>query len=229
MLALPVPTLLAYDPAFAYEVAIIINDGIERMYKKGENVFYYITVMNEPYAMPAMPDGAREGILKGMYRFRAASNPKAKLRAQLFGSGAILREAIKAQEILEEKFNVAADVWSVTSYKSLYYDGIEAERWNFLHPSEKPRIPYITQCLENAPGVLVAASDYLKTLPTSSASGCRDVWLPSEPMGLAAAKAAPLSGTSSKWTRVLSYLPPSTNCCAKAKFKPPWSKRPSPI
>ena len=165
VLALPVPTLLAYDPAFAYEVAIIINDGIERMYKKGENVFYYITVMNEPYAMPAMPDGAREGILKGMYRFRAASNPKAKLRAQLFGSGAILREAIKAQEILEEKFNVAADVWSVTSYKSLYYDGIEAERWNFLHPGEKPRIPYITQCLENAPGVLVAASDYLKTLP----------------------------------------------------------------
>jgi pyruvate dehydrogenase E1 component len=164
VLALSVPTLRAYDPAFAYEVAIIINDGIDRMYKKGENAFYYITVMNEPYAMPAMPEGSREGILKGMYRFRAASNPKAKLRAQLFGSGAILREAIRAQEILEE-FNVAADVWSVTSYKSLYYDGIETERWNYLHPGEKPRVPYVTQRLADAPGVLVAASDYLKTLP----------------------------------------------------------------
>ncbi len=211
------PTLLAYDPAFAYEVAIIINDGIERMYKKGDNVFYYITVMNEPYAMPAMPEGAREGILKGMYRFRAASNPKAKLRAQLFGSGAILREAMQAQEILEEKFNVAADVWSVTSYKSLYYDGIEAERWNFLHPGEKPRVPYVTQWLENAPGVLVAASDYLKTLPNLVSKWMPRRWLPSEPTGSAAAKAAPPFGTSSKWTRVSSYLRPSTNCCAKAR------------
>ncbi len=173
VLALSVPTLKAYDPAFAYELAIIINDGIDRMYKKGENVFYYITVMNEPYAMPTMPEGSREGILKGMYRFRAASNPKAKLRAQLFGSGAILREAIKAQEILQEKYNVAADVWSVTSYKSLYYDGIETERWNYLHPGEKPRVPYVTQCLADAPGVLVAASDYLKTLPNLI-----DKWMP---------------------------------------------------
>jgi pyruvate dehydrogenase E1 component len=173
VLALPVPTLRAYDPAFAYELAVIINDGIDRMYKKGENLFYYITVMNEPYAMPAMPEGAREGILKGMYRFRAASNPKSKLRAQLFGSGAILREAIRAQEILEEKFNVAADVWSITSYKSLYYDGIEADRWNYLHPGEKPRVPYVAQCLSDAPGVLVAASDYLKTLPNLI-----DKWMP---------------------------------------------------
>jgi len=173
VLALPVPTLRAYDPAFAYELAVIINDGIDRMYKKGENGFYYITVMNEPYAMPPMPEGSREGILKGMYRFRAATNPKAKLRAQLFGSGAILREAIRAQEILEEKYNVGADVWSVTSYKSLYYNGIETERWNYLHPAEKPRVPYVTQCLANAPGVLVAASDYLKTLPNLI-----DKWMP---------------------------------------------------
>jgi len=165
VLALPSPTLQAYDPAFAYEVAVIIQDGIRRMYRDGESIFYYITVMNEPYVMPSMPAGSREGILRGMYRFRASEDKKSKLRAQLFGSGAILREAIKAQEILGEKFGVAADAWSVTSYKSLYYDGLEAERWNILHPGEKPRVPYATQCLADAPGVLVAATDYLKVLP----------------------------------------------------------------
>ena len=165
ILALPVPNLKAYDPAFAYEIAVIIQDGIRRMYKDGENWFYYITVMNEPYAMPPMPEGAREGILKGMYKYRASTNKKAKLKAQLFGSGAILNEALRAQEILEQKYSVAADVWSVTSYKELYIDAIETERWNRLNPGGKPRVPYVTQCLEDAPGVLVAASDYLKTLP----------------------------------------------------------------
>ena len=165
VLALPVPTLRAYDPAYAYEIAVIIQDGIERMYKNGENIFYYITVMNEPYEMPAMPTGAREGILKGMYRVRPSANTKSKLHAQLFGSGAILREALRAQEILDEKFGVAADVWSVTSYKSLYRDGLDTERWNLLHAGEKPRVPYVTEALANAPGVLVAASDYLKALP----------------------------------------------------------------
>jgi pyruvate dehydrogenase E1 component len=165
VLALPIPTLQAYDPAFAFEIATIIEDGIDRMYVKGESIFYYITVMNEPYAMPAMPPGSREGILKGMYRYKAASSGKSKLRAQLFGSGSILREVLKAQEILDEKYNVAADVWSVTSYKALYSDGIEAERWNLLHPAEKPRVPYVSQCLADAPGVLVAATDYLKALP----------------------------------------------------------------
>ena len=165
VLALSVPNLRAYDPAFAFEIAVIIEDGIRRMYKEGESIFYYITVMNEPYAMPPMPEGAREGILKGMYRFRAAANPGSPLRAQLFGSGAILNEALKAQEILAEKYGVAADVWSVTSYKALYTDGNEADRWNHLHPGETPRVPYVTECLTDAPGVLVAASDYLKTLP----------------------------------------------------------------
>jgi len=165
VLALPIPTLQAYDPAFAYELAVIIEDGIDRMYNKGESIFYYITVMNEPYAMPSMPPGSREGILKGMYRYKPANNAKSKLRAQLFGSGAILREVLHAQEILEEKYNVAADVWSVTSYKALYSDGIEAERWNLLHPAEKPRVPYVSQCLAEAPGVFVAATDYLKALP----------------------------------------------------------------
>ncbi len=165
VLALSVPNLVAYDPAFAYEIAVIIQDGIRRMYKDGENIFYYITVMNEPYAMPGMPPGVKDGILKGMYRFHTAANRKAKLRAQLFGSGAILNEVIRAQEILEKNYGVAADVWSITSYKALYMDGIETERWNRLHPGETPRVPYVTQCLEGAQGVFVAASDYLKTLP----------------------------------------------------------------
>ncbi|HKF25351.1 MAG TPA: hypothetical protein VKB24_05225, partial [Candidatus Acidoferrum sp.] len=173
ILALPVPNLKAYDPAYAYEIAVIIQDGIRRMYKDRENWFYYITVMNEPYAMPAMPAGAREGILKGMYKFRATANKKAKLRAQLFGSGAILNEALRAQQILEQKYGVGADVWSVTSYKELYVDAIEAERWNRLNPGAKPKIPYASQCLADSQGVLVAASDYLKTLPNMIAK-----WMP---------------------------------------------------
>jgi len=173
VLALSVPNLRAYDPAFAYEIAVIIQDGIRRMYKDGENIFYYITVMNEQYAMPPMPGDVKEGILNGMYRFRASENKKSKLRAQLFGSGAILREVLQAQEILETKYGVAADVWSVTSYKQLYVDGNETDRWNRLHPGEKQRVPYVTSTLGDAPGVLVAASDYLKTLPNMISK-----WLP---------------------------------------------------
>jgi len=159
-----VPNCLSYDPAYAYELAAIIQDGIRRMYRDGENVFYYITVMNEQYEMPPMPDGAREGILKGMYRFRAAENGEAKLRAQLLGSGAILNEVIAAQKALE-KYGVAADVWSVTSYNELSRDAHDAERWNMLHPTEDARVPYVAQCLARAPGVVVAASDYMKILP----------------------------------------------------------------
>jgi pyruvate dehydrogenase E1 component len=173
VLALPVPNLLAYDPAYAYEIAVIIQDGIRRMYKDRESIFYYITVMNEPYAMPEIPGDVRQGILKGLYRFRVSPNTKSKLRAQLFGSGAILNEALKAQEILEERFGVASDVWSATSYKALYTDGNETERWNRLHPGETPRLPYLTQVLAGAPGVLVAATDYLKTLPQMVAP-----WMP---------------------------------------------------
>jgi pyruvate dehydrogenase E1 component len=168
-----VPNLRAYDPAYAYELAVIIQDGIRRMYKDGESIFYYITVMNEPYAMPEMPGDVAEGILKGMYKCRASTHKKSKVRAQLFGSGAILNEALRAQEILEQKYGVAADVWSVTSYKALYTDGIETDRWNRLHPAEKPRVPYVTEMLKDSPGVLVAATDYLKTLPHMISS-----WIP---------------------------------------------------
>jgi pyruvate dehydrogenase E1 component len=173
LFAMAYPNCLAYDPAFAYEIAVIIEDGIRRMYIKQESVFYYLTVMNEQYEMPVMPDGARDGILKGLYRFRATAKPKAAHRAQLFGSGAILPEVIKAQEILESTYDVGADVWSVTSYGELYRDGHACERWNMLHPTEPPRVPYVTACLKDAPGVLVAASDYVKALPDSI-----DRWLP---------------------------------------------------
>jgi pyruvate dehydrogenase E1 component len=149
------------------------------MYKDGENILYYITVMNEPYAMPAMPRDVKDGILKGMYKFRGSESKKSKLRAQLFGSGAILREALQAQEILDTKFGVAADVWSVTSYKQLYNDGIETERWNRLHSTAKQRVPYVTQMLGDAPGVFVAATDYLKALPNMISK-----WMPRRIAGL---------------------------------------------
>jgi pyruvate dehydrogenase E1 component len=171
--AMPYPPCQAYDPAFAYELAVIIDDGIKRMYGDQENVFYYLTLMNEQYEHTEMPEGSREGILKGLYVARPTSKPNAKLRAQLFGSGTILIEALKAQKMLEEKYNVGADVWSVTSYLNLYRDGHACERWNRLHPADKPRVPYVTQATTKAPGVFVAASDYLKTLPDAI-----DRWLP---------------------------------------------------
>ena len=169
-----VPNLLAYDPAFAFEIAVIIQDGIRRMYVNQESIFYYLTVGNEPLPMPAMPegDGVRDGILKGLYRFKASQKSDAKFRAQLFGSGAIMFEVLKAQEILE-KYGVAADVWSVTSYKELYRDSNDCERWNMLHPGETPKVPYVTQCLKDTQGVLVAASDYMKVLPESISQ-----WMP---------------------------------------------------
>jgi pyruvate dehydrogenase E1 component len=173
LLAYPLPNLRAFDPAFAYEIAVIVRDGIRRMYKEQESIFYYLTVTNEPYPMPAMPQGAEEGILKGMYLLARAENDHAPFRAQLLGSGAILREALKAQKMLAENYDVAADVWSVTSYKELYQNGHSCDRWNRVHPSEEPRIPYVTQCFRNAPGALVAASDYVRALPDSI---CR--WMP---------------------------------------------------
>jgi len=169
LIALTVPNCVAYDPAFAYEIAVIIQEGIRRMYDDGESIFYYLTLMNENYDMPAMPPDCADGILKGMYRLRESGNKKAKLRAQLFASGAILNEALKAQKILEKKYDVAADVWSITSYRELYRDGHAAERWNRLHPGEPPRVPYVTECVKDASGVFVAASDYLKALPDTIA------------------------------------------------------------
>jgi len=164
VLSLGVPPCRSYDPAYAYELGTIIEDGIARMYGDGEAIFYYLTVMNEQYEMPPMPEGVRDGIIKGLYRFRTAPNAKASARAQLIGSGAILNEVIKAQGLLE-KYGVAADVWSATSYNELYRDAHRAERWNLLHPGETARVPYVTECLAGTKGVVVAASDYLKSQP----------------------------------------------------------------
>jgi pyruvate dehydrogenase E1 component len=166
LLSLAVPNLISYDPAFAFEIAVIIEDGIRRMYRDGESIFYYITVMNEQYEMLAMPAGAQDGILKGLYLLRAAEK-KGKVRAQLLGSGAILNEALKAQQILDQQYGVSADVWSVTSYQELYRDGHAVDRWNRLHPGAKPRVPYVTQCLAGTDGCIVAASDYVKALADS--------------------------------------------------------------
>src|SRR6202142_2629517 len=174
VLALPVPNLLAYDPAFAYEIAIIIQDGIKRMYVDQESIFYYLTVGNEPLPMPGMPEGkdVKDGILKGLYRFNTSAKKDAPLKAQLLGSGAIMFEVLKAQKILEQ-YGVAADVWSVTSYKELYRNANDCERWNMLHPGDKPQEAYVTQLLKGTEGVLVAASDYMKVLPESLSQ-----WMP---------------------------------------------------
>ena len=181
LLAYPVPNLLAYDPAFGYELAVIIREGIRRMYTAQEDVFYYLTVTNQNYPMPSMPEGedVLEGILRGVYRFRPTAHPQARLRAQLFGSGAIMNEVLEAQRLLAARYEVAADVWSVTSYKELRRDGLEVERWNMLHPTESPRLPYVTRCLADAPGVYVAVSDYMKALPDSVAR-----WFPKVPVSL---------------------------------------------
>ena len=179
LLAYTVPNLKAYDPAFAFEMAAIIKDGIRRMYVEQEDVFYYITAENEPYAMPAQPEGSEEGILRGMYRFRSSGNDSAELRAQLFGSGAILNQVLRAQEILGERFNVAADAWSITSFKELYMDGTDCDRFNRLHSDDKRRAAWIEECLAQTDGVYVIASDYVKALPHSI---CK--WFPKSPVAL---------------------------------------------
>jgi pyruvate dehydrogenase E1 component len=163
-LALAVPTCRTYDPAYAYELAAIIEDGIRRMYGDREEAFYYITVMNEMYEMPPMPEGSRDGILRGLYRFSQAPAGKSQARAQLLGSGAILNEVVQAQGLLA-KYGVAADVWSATSYNELYRDAHRVERWNLRHPTEKARVPYVAECLAGTEGPVVAASDYLKSQP----------------------------------------------------------------
>jgi pyruvate dehydrogenase E1 component len=161
-----IPTCLTYDPAFVYEMAVIIQDGIKRMYEQMENVFYYITMYNEDYLNPPMPDDTggkvTEGILRGIYKFKSSEKPA---QIQLFGSGPILNEAVKAQAILAEKYNIAADVWSVTSYVELRRDCLDTERFNRLHPAEKERTPFVVSALAGAKGPIIAASDYMKSLP----------------------------------------------------------------
>jgi pyruvate dehydrogenase E1 component len=162
VLASTVPTCVTYDPAFVYELAVVIQDGIKRMYEKGEDCFYYITMYNEDYAMPAMPEGSAEGILRGIYKLKPAAG---EATVQLFGSGPILNEVLRAQEILATKYGVHADVWSVTSYTELRRDALAVERWNRLHPAEKERSPYLLTALGDAKGPIIATSDYMKSVP----------------------------------------------------------------
>ena len=173
LLAYPIPNLLAYDPSFAYEIATIIREGMRRMYEEQEDIFYYLTVGNENYAQPALPehlkeDEIKEGILKGLYKFKPSSKKRSKLRAQLFGSASIMNEVLKAQELLAD-YKVAADVWSVTSYKELHRDALATDRWNRLHPEEDPKTSYVAEQLADEKGVFVAASDYMKILPDALA------------------------------------------------------------
>jgi pyruvate dehydrogenase E1 component len=163
LLAATIPNCVAYDPTFAYEVAVIIQDGLRRMFKDQEDVYYYITLMNENYSHPAMPDGTEEGILRGMYLFREGS--KQKPHVQLLGCGTILREVVAAADLLENDFGVAADIWSCPSFNELRREGLESERWNLLHPASKPRKSYVEECLARRDGPVVAATDYMRAFP----------------------------------------------------------------
>ncbi|HET9416290.1 MAG TPA: pyruvate dehydrogenase (acetyl-transferring), homodimeric type, partial [Candidatus Limnocylindria bacterium] len=164
ILASTVPNILAYDPAFAYELAIIVREGIDRMYgERGEDVFYYVTLYNENWPQPAKADGVEDGVLRGLYRFRAAEGGSRPV--QLLASGPILLQALKAQQLLREKYDVAADVWSATSFQLLRNEALDVERWNRLHPDAEQRIPYVRQCLDPTAGPIIAATDYLKALP----------------------------------------------------------------
>jgi pyruvate dehydrogenase E1 component len=160
LLAATIPTCVAYDPTFSYEVAVIVQDGLQRMYAEHEDVFYYLTVMNENYEHPGLPDGAQEGIVRGLYRLSSAAGPGP--RVQLLGSGTILREVMAAADLLAVDHGVRADVWSAPSFTELRRDGLAVDRWNLLHPTEPPRTSWVESCLANADGPVVAATDYMK-------------------------------------------------------------------
>jgi len=162
LLAATIPNCVSYDPTFAYEVAVIIQDGLRRMFKDQDDVYYYITLMNENYPHPAMPKGAEEGIRRGMYLFREGAGKKNTPRVQLLGCGTILREVIAAAELLQNDFGIAADVWSCPSFNELRRDGLAAERWNLLHPSQPPRKSYVEECLDGRQGPVIASTDYMR-------------------------------------------------------------------
>jgi pyruvate dehydrogenase E1 component len=172
ILASTVPSCVAYDVAYAYELAAIIENGLERMFEKQENVYYYITLQNESYAMPAMPPEAKPAILRGIYKLKPAE-ARFRNHVQLFGSGSILNEVLRAQKLLAERYNVSADVWGVTSYQQLRRDALASERHSRFHPREEPRVPHIVQALEGVKGPFIAATDYLKLVPDQIAR-----WVP---------------------------------------------------
>ena len=161
LLAATIPNCRAYDPTYAYELAVIVRDGLRRMCTEQEDVFYYLTVMNENYVQPPLPEGVEDGILRGIYRLRERTGDGP--RVQLLGSGAILREVAAAADLLESDFGVAADVWSVTSFTELRREGLDVERWNRLHPLEEARVSYVEEALAGRDGPYVAATDYMRS------------------------------------------------------------------
>jgi pyruvate dehydrogenase E1 component len=190
LVATTVPNCVAYDPAYAYELAVIIHDGLRRMYVEQERIFYYITVMNENYVQPPMPTGAEAGILSGGYLLR--SGGRGKVRTTLLGSGTILRECLAAAKILEEDYAIPADVLSITSFSELRREALECERWNLLHPGEPPRVPYVRKLLQGHEGPVVAATDYMRTVPDQIRQwvGGRYVTLGTDGFGRSDARAA---------------------------------------
>jgi pyruvate dehydrogenase E1 component len=166
VLASTVPVIRAYDPAFAFELAAVIRDGIARMYGAGEDVYYYVTVYNENYAQPPRPEGVDEGIVRGLYRFAAAPDlPGAKGRVRLVGSGSILQQVLAARDLLAERFGVAAEVYSATSFQQLRHEALQAERWNRLNPDKPPRVPYVAEVLGADGGPVIAATDWVRAVP----------------------------------------------------------------
>ncbi len=172
------PSVLSYDPSWAFEVAVIVREGLRRMYEEREDLIYYMAVYNDPYVQPPMPKGVEEAIIKGLYRFKPSEKKRAKLRAQILGSGPMIQVALKAQELLAEFHDVAVDVWSATSYQQLRFDALEAERWNRLHPEEAARTPFVTKQLEDAAGPVIAVSDSMKAIPDQIARWVPQPFLP---------------------------------------------------
>jgi pyruvate dehydrogenase E1 component len=163
--AATIPNCIAYDPTFGYEVAVIVQDGLRRMFADQENVYYYITLMNENYRHPGMPEGAEDGIRKGLYLFSEGEEKGAKAKVQLMGSGTILREVIAGADLLQQDFGVAADVWSATSFNELRRDGMAAERWSLLHPEAEPKQSHVARMLQGRKGPVIASTDYMRSFP----------------------------------------------------------------
>jgi pyruvate dehydrogenase E1 component len=175
LIAMAFPHVRVFDPAFSYETTTIVLDGLKRMYGHGEDVIYYITLYNENYRQLGMPENAQRGILEGMYRLHSNDVGHDRPRVQLFGSGPIVRESLRAQEILAEKYQISSDVWSVTSYKQLRTNAAAASRWNWLHPEEEPRRSYLQEVLSGVQGPFIASSDYVRQVPEAIAP-----WVPGQ-------------------------------------------------
>lgn len=228
LLASTIPNCRTYDPTYAYELAVIIREGSRQMIEEQQDIFYYITVMNENYVQPAMPKGAEEGIIKGMYLLEE-DKKEAAHHVQLLGSGTILREVEEAAKLLRNDFGIGADVWSVPSFNELRRDGLAVERWNRLHPGQKPKQSYVEECLGGRRGPVIASTDYMKLY----AEQIRQ-WVPSRstrcsaPTASAAATAARSCATSSKWIVTGWCWPRSKRWPIAAISSRKWWPRPSP-